>query len=648
MNKKMWRETRHKSLGFGGGRHTFALRMAADDEGGCVALLQTPVTELSNELTSDLDAVDSVGFVRLLRQCDAQIFSGWRHFPGLFDAAATSALERLVFQSAEALLHPQESTIVLSGCGTSGRVAFLLARAMNSLLAAVDAPPCFQYLISGGDAALLMSEELPEDDPVSGARELERAVGRKSRVVFVGITCGLSAPYVAGQLDWCLARGGDTTTVLLGFNPTRLARAQPIELWNGRTFREVVERMELQRGPRCMVINPVVGPEAVTGSSRMKGGSATGILLATAFTRAFARRYAATHPALCNGPAHHASLVDTLSVFETVARQVYLQTPRLAELVEQGGNSLRKGGHIYYLGAGTAGVLGFVDASEMPDTYGTPHTEVRAFVADGWRTMGNVTGDLSNQHPLFRISLADFESAVLPGLRDSDTVVGLTIDGEAPSRSVAQAVEQTLQVVESRHAASVWRVLVRNAHNDGDKDDEDEDDGGLGADAVGDDSKSRNRRAPRRVTVALPSMHLLSSDFLPAAFAVKLVANAITTGANVRNGLVLRNRMINMTVANNKLYHRAIGIVAEFAQVSAAEAENALLRTIYNDDGVSSLTLRDGIAARVTRATAVERVIPTAIMVASSQVTVAEARQLLVKERNVRAALERQRSVAGH
>ena len=55
-----------------------------------------------------------------------------------------------------------EGVIVLTGCGTSGRIAFLTARTFNSVLATLGLPKIFRYLVSGGDPALLLSDELPE------------------------------------------------------------------------------------------------------------------------------------------------------------------------------------------------------------------------------------------------------------------------------------------------------------------------------------------------------------------------------------------------------------------------------------------------------------------------------------------------------
>jgi N-acetylmuramic acid 6-phosphate (MurNAc-6-P) etherase len=75
-----------------------------------------------------------------------------------------------------------------------------------------------------------------------------------------------SAPYVASQLDYAMDNE-IYECVLLGFNSVELARNAPIENWN-KTFREVA--VNLQKRERHFIINPIVGPETITGSTRMK------------------------------------------------------------------------------------------------------------------------------------------------------------------------------------------------------------------------------------------------------------------------------------------------------------------------------------------------------------------------------------------
>jgi N-acetylmuramic acid 6-phosphate (MurNAc-6-P) etherase len=70
--------------------------------------------------------------------------------------------------------------------------------------------------------ALFTSKEAPEDSWQSGRRTVEAAVAGKAKALFVGITCGFSAPFVASQLEYSMDNSATITTVLLGFNPVSL------------------------------------------------------------------------------------------------------------------------------------------------------------------------------------------------------------------------------------------------------------------------------------------------------------------------------------------------------------------------------------------------------------------------------------------
>jgi len=131
-------------------------------------------------------------------------------------------------------------------------------------------------------SALVTSIEAIEDDPVAGAAELRHVSESFEHVLFIGITCGLSAPFVGGQLEYCLDNPEKFTPVLIGFNPVSMARRTHVSKWsNDRTFYDIASRMETTS--EALIINPIIGPEPISGSSRMKGGTATKVILDTVF-----------------------------------------------------------------------------------------------------------------------------------------------------------------------------------------------------------------------------------------------------------------------------------------------------------------------------------------------------------------------------
>ena len=149
------------------------------------------------------------------------------------------------------------------GAGTSGRLG---------VLDASECPPTFrtppemvQAIIAGGDVALRRAVEGAEDDRAAGAREMvKRKVGRLD--VLVGIAASGTTPFVWGALARAKRRGA--TTILLCFNP----------------FLEIPRAMR----PR-IVIAPNLGPEILTGSTRLKAGTATKLVLNMITTLALVR-----------------------------------------------------------------------------------------------------------------------------------------------------------------------------------------------------------------------------------------------------------------------------------------------------------------------------------------------------------------------
>ena len=118
--------------------------------------MQRPVTELNNELCGELDgAVDAASFLRMLQAADSQVFGGYKQYPSILSPSMLDALSAAATTAGSVWLKPS-GTVIMAGCGTSGRVAWLTARRFASLLGVQ-----LRYAMAGGDSALLLSDELP-------------------------------------------------------------------------------------------------------------------------------------------------------------------------------------------------------------------------------------------------------------------------------------------------------------------------------------------------------------------------------------------------------------------------------------------------------------------------------------------------------
>ncbi len=160
------------------------------------------------------------------------------------------------------------------GAGTSGRLG---------VLDASECPPTFGTdpglvcgIIAGGESALVRSIEGAEDNPDNGARAIQdKGVNHKD--IVMGIATGGTTPYVLGALNEAKRIGAKT--IFLTCNPgTSLvgARHHVMSTWH--------DAVPLQQAD--VTINPITGPEAITGSTRMKAGTATKLVLNTLTTAA--------------------------------------------------------------------------------------------------------------------------------------------------------------------------------------------------------------------------------------------------------------------------------------------------------------------------------------------------------------------------
>eukprot|EP00762_Andalucia_godoyi_P000911 ANDGO_03845.mRNA.1 N-acetylmuramic acid 6-phosphate etherase len=488
------------------------------------------ITEQSNVLTSNIDVCDTIGVLRLLRQSDAQLFAGFGPFPGLCDEETQLKISQIAFLMRDVMFtaNDRPSAVVFSGCGTSGRLACFcaeeFARVYESSKSEPNSEICgnceFHYLIAGGDRALVRAVENAEDDPNLAVLDLAQFVSDPQayhRILYIGITCGLSAPYVFAQIQH-LSRFSNTTGVLLGFNPLVPDAVS-----------DLVEQNKI------ILLNPVVGPEPITGSTRMKGGSATKIILETIFYRALVRRNIAT----------------MLRYYEEACRKVYLSIELLQHVVNAAAHSLRSGGHVYYIGRENYGILGFIDASECVPTYGASFDDVRGFKIGGWRSLPETTPDQ------------------LPPVSSFDTVIFLdpqTAELYTPKLPAGKKA-YTIHVTSSEVPDLSASVCVWGVHQ----------------------SFARE-------------------------LAMKLVLNAVTTGAHVLRGMTFGNRMINVRVSNMKLFYRAVRIISDVACVDEAVAQDALFRSLYLVDAVPADIPAKPVAEHVSQATTREKVVPLAIL----------------------------------
>ncbi|RUS80332.1 hypothetical protein EGW08_011901 [Elysia chlorotica] len=601
---------------------------------------EVPVTELSNPLSIDIDTVSPECIAKTLHACDKEIFEGWGTSAGFHDTSIIDTINKVVTAISDVVQTPSKGCVVISGCGTSGRLAYLTSRRFNKFLRSQGKEECFKYIISGDNDALYSSVELAEDDPREGAKRLKEVVEGKARVVFIGVTCGLSAPFVAGQLDMCLSDLDTFTPVLLGFNHTRQARKTEMKHLN-KTFHEVVKEMrKAEQEEKAFILNPIVGPEPVAGSSRMKSGTTTKILLEILSFLGI------THleSPLCLGAPR------LVQMYQDVCETVYRQAESLGSLAFMAKESLRNHRHLYYLGCGALGLLGIIDASECRPTYGASFDDIRGFV------YGGIDG-LDSRPISSALSTDDFDKEIIPKLDANDTVI---IFGEEMLQRVNQRLfscpckRAFVTFITDKETSSTLRDKVNNSNFDL----------VITMDICSASdfpwlhepqetlNKQRDRKSSGEMSLPVPpnaqtqtsenteiQLKSLLTQLAREA-AMKWTVNSTSTGAYIQLGKVYRNLMVDVRVSNAKLFYRACGIVKDICNIEEADSRSLLLRSIYGTDILSDAQTSSNTVNHIIAASETDKVVPTAIVMGLCHCPVQQARSLLDTQPNLSAVLK--------
>ena len=235
-------------------------------------------------------------------------------------------------------------------------------------------------------------------------------------------------------------------------------------------------------------------------------------------------------------------IVDVISAEDQrVAKVVHGQRRPIARAIEEAEATFRRGGRLFYVGAGTSGRLGVLDASEMPPTYGTDPEMVQGIIAGG---LPALTRSQEGAEDTIENAVRDLNER---GVRSGDFVIGIAASGTTPY--VRRALE---------HARSIGASTALVACSPPPPETK----------AVA-DILIQPITGPEVVT---------GSTRMKAGTATKLVLNMITSGAMIRLGKTFGNLMVDLRATNEKLRDRSERIVMEVCDVSRDEARELLQR----------------------------------------------------------------------
>ena len=222
-----------------------------------------------------------------------------------------------------------------------------------------------------------------------------------------------------------------------------------------------------------------------------------------------------------------------------VAIAVGREIPKIEKLVTRIVERMRRGGRLFYIGAGTSGRLGVLDASEIPPTYGMPNTLVIGLIAGGDRALRNPVESAEDDLDKAWEELQQYH------INTNDTSVGIAASGTTP------------YVIGALRKARSEGILTA--------------------------SISCNPDSPMAAEAEIAIEPVVGPEFvtgstrMKSGTAQKMVLNMITTSTMIKLGRVKGNRMVNMQLTNQKLVDRGTRMIMEELRLDYEQSKNLLL-----------------------------------------------------------------------
>ena len=224
---------------------------------------------------------------------------------------------------------------------------------------------------------------------------------------------------------------------------------------------------------------------------------------------------------------------------QKVALAVRSCIPHIERLVTGIVERMQQGGRVFYIGAGTSGRLGVLDASEIPPTFGMPDTYIIGIIAGG---------ETALRHPVENAeddTLKGWEELQAFHISDKDTVIGIAASGTTP------------YVIGALQQARKRGILTAGI--------------------------SSNPDSPLSHAVDIPIEMIVGPEFVTGSSRInsgtgqKMILNMITTSVMIQLGRVKGNRMVNMQLSNQKLVDRGTRMVSEELGMDYDQAKRLLL-----------------------------------------------------------------------
>ncbi|MFV0418963.1 MAG: N-acetylmuramic acid 6-phosphate etherase [Dysgonomonas sp.] len=235
----------------------------------------------------------------------------------------------------------------------------------------------------------------------------------------------------------------------------------------------------------------------------------------------------------------HELLVGINQEDQKVALAVEKAIPQIEKLVEQIIPRMQQGGRIFYMGAGTSGRLGVLDASEIPPTFGMPSTLVIGLIAGGEKALRNPVEKAEDNME------AGWQELQSHNINSKDTVIGIAASGTTP------------------YAVGALREARKN--------------GILTASISSNPDSPIAQEADIDIEMLVGPEFVTGSSRMKSGTGQKMILNMITTSVMIKLGRVKGNRMVNMQLSNAKLVDRGTRMIVDELGLDYDQANRLLL-----------------------------------------------------------------------
>lgn len=227
-----------------------------------------------------------------------------------------------------------------------------------------------------------------------------------------------------------------------------------------------------------------------------------------------------------------------------VPHAVRSEIPNISKAVDIITAQIKRGGRLFYIGSGTSGRIGILDASECPPTFGTDPELVQGVIAGGSEAILRAVEGVEDDEELGRRIIGD------RNISERDVIVGITASGRTPF---------VLGAVREAKKAGAVTVGISNCNE-----------------------SQIQQEADIAITPVVGPEVIMGSTRMKAGTSQKLILNMITTSVMIKLGKVYRNLMVDLQPGNEKLIDRAIRIIVNVTDLSHAKAREYLQESGFN------------------------------------------------------------------